>query len=114
LLLLYRSRHLLTLVTGATLFGTHIGNHYLFVDSIVALGLSFPASLLALVFLLIEFEGLHVLASALHIANTRARLKSDLLLADFLLFRFLEGLQGIASNGFHVCDFEFFLAVGAW
>ena len=70
--------------------------------------------LLALVFLLIEFEGLLVLASALHIANTRARLKSDLLLADFLLFRFLDRLQDLARTGFLLADFELFLAVRAW
>ena len=114
LLLLYNNRNLLTLVTGATLFGAHIGNHFLFVDIIVTVGLPILVDLLALVFLLIEFEGLLVLASALHIANTRARLKSNLLHADFLLFRFLEGLQGIASSGFLLADFEFFLAVGAW
>ena len=110
---MYRSRNLLNLVTGATLFGAHIGNHFLFVDIIVALGLPILVDLLALVFLLIEFEGLLVLASALRIANSRARLKSNLLLADFLPFRFLDRLQDLASTGFLLAGIEFFLAVDA-
>ena len=110
---LYCRRNLLTLVTDARIFGAQIGNLVLFVDGIVALGLSFPAGFLALVFLLIEFEGLLVLASALHIANTRARLKSNLILADFLLFLILEGLQGLASTQCHLAAIEFFLAVDA-
>jgi len=60
--------------------------------------------------LLTDFGGL----SALDIANTRARLKNCLLLADFLPFRFLDRLQDLASTGFLLADFELFLAVRAW
>jgi len=80
--------------------------------------------LLALVFLLTRFGGLLTGfgclltrfggLSALDIANTRARLKSGLLLAEFVPFRFLEGLQNLASSVFIFTDFEFFLAVRAW
>ena len=72
---------------------------------------------LLLVFLLTGFGGLLTDfggLSALDIANTRARLKSGLLLAEFVPFRFLEGLQNLASSVFIFTDFEFFLGVRAW
>jgi len=72
--------------TGATLFGAEIRNLLLLVDEISALGLSTIVDVLALASLSIKFEGLIILASALTIANGRASLKSNLLLAELLLF----------------------------
>jgi len=86
----FLSYNLLTLATGATLFGAQIGNLVLFVDLVVTFGLPILVDLLAHVSLLIEFEGLLVLASTFAIANTGASLKSSLLLAEFLPFLFLR------------------------
>ena len=98
--------------TGATRFGAQIKNLVLVVDGISALGLSILVDLLALAFLAFEFEGLLILACTLDIANGRASLEDDLLLAEFLLLLFLEGLQ-VSARSFLLLNFKGFVGVGA-